>query len=62
MVLHKKKDPTKRRNYRGSSFVAHRGKILMKIMVHRLSEYCERMGILPEKQYGFRPNRSTTDK
>ena len=26
-----------------------------------LSEYCERVGILPEEQSGFRPNRSTTD-
>ena len=25
-----------------------------------LSEYCERVGILPEEQSGFRPNRSTT--
>ena len=27
----------------------------------RLSEYCERVGILREEQSGFRPNRSTTD-
>ena len=26
-----------------------------------LSEYCESVGILPEEQSGFRPNRSTTD-
>ena len=26
-----------------------------------LNEYCERVGILPEEQNGFRPNRSTTD-
>ena len=41
--------------------VAHAGKILLKIIARRLSEYCERVGILPEKQSGFRPNRSTTD-
>ena len=41
--------------------VAHAGKILLKIIARRLSEYCERVGILPEEQSGFRPNRSTTD-
>ena len=41
--------------------VAHAGKILLMIIARRLSEYCERVGILPEEQSGFRPNRSTTD-
>ena len=36
------------------------GNILLKIIARRLSEYCERVGILPENQSGFRPNRSTT--
>ena len=61
MVLHKKKDRTECGNYRGISLVAHAGKILLKIIARRLSEYCERVGILPEGQSGFRPNRSTTD-
>ena len=61
MVLHKKKDRTECSNYRGISLVAHAGKILLKIIARRLSEYCERVGILPEEQSGFRPNRSTTD-
>ena len=61
MVHHKKKDRTERGNYRGISLVAHTGKILLKIISRRLSEYCERVGILPEGQSGFRPNRSTTD-
>ena len=61
MALHKKKDRTECGNYRGNSLVAHAGKILLKIIARRLSEYCERVGILPEKQSGFRPNRSTTD-
>ena len=46
---------------RGISLVAHAGKILLKIIARRLSENCERVGILPEEQRGFRPNRSTTD-
>ena len=61
MVLHKKKDPTKCGSYTGISLVAHAGKILLKIIARRLSEYCERIGILSEEQRGFRPKRSTTD-
>ena len=61
MVLHKKKDQTECGNYRSISLVAHAGMILLKIIARRLSEYCERVGILPEEQSGFRPNRSTTD-
>ena len=51
MVLHKEGDRTE----------CGAGKILLKIIARRLSEYCERVGILPEEQSGFRPNRSTTD-
>ena len=61
MVLHKKKDQIECGNYRGISLVAHAGKILLKIIAHHLSEYCERSGVLPEEQSGFRPNRSTAD-
>ena len=41
--------------------MAHAGKVLLKIIARRLSDYCERLGTLPEEQCGFRPNRSTTD-
>ena len=61
MILHKKKGRTQCGNCRGILLVAHAGKILLKIIAHRLSEYCERVGILTEEQSGFRPNRSTTD-
>ena len=61
IVLHKKKDRTECGNYKGISLVTHAGKILLKITARRLSEYCERVGILPEEHSGFRPNRSTTD-
>ena len=57
----KKKDRTECGNYRGISLVAHAGKILLNIIARRLSEYCERVGILPEVQSDFRPNCSTTD-
>ena len=61
MALHKKKDETECGNYRDISLVAHIGKILLKIIARRLSEYCERVGILQEVKSGFRPNRFTTD-
>ena len=58
MVLHKKRHRTECGNCRGISLVAHVGKILLKIIACRLSEYCERVGILPEEQSGFRPKRT----
>ena len=61
IVLHKKKDRTECCNYRGIPLVVHAGKILVKIIARRLSEYCERVGIVREGHCGFRPNRSTTD-
>ena len=61
MVLHKKKDRIECGNYRGISLVAHAGKILLKIIARRLSEYYKRVEILPEEHSGFRPNRSTTN-
>ena len=60
-VLHKKKDRTECGNYRGISLVAHAGKVLLKVIAGRLSDYCERENILPEEQCGFRPQSSTVD-
>ena len=60
-VLHKTKDRTECGNYRGISFVAHAGKVLLKVIAGRLSDYCECENILPEEQCGFRPQRSTVD-
>ena len=59
-VLHKK-DRTECDNYRCISFVAHAGKVLLKIVATRLSAYCEATNLLPEEQCGFRPHHSTTD-
>ena len=61
MVPHKNKDWTECGNVMGISLVAQTGKMLLKIIASRISEYCERVGILPEEQSGFGPNRSTTD-
>ena len=61
MVLHKNKDRKECGKYRGDSPVAHAGKIMLKIIVRRLSVYCERMEILQEEKSVFRPNHSITD-
>ena len=53
-VLHKKKDRTECGNYRGASLVAHAVKILLKIITRRVSDYYQRVGILPEEQSGSR--------
>ena len=60
MVLHKKKDRKECGTYRGISLVAHAGKMLLKVIARRLSEYCECVEILPEEQSDFRLNRFTT--
>ena len=43
------------------SLLSHSGKLLLKIVASRLSNYCEAEGILPEEQCAFRPVRSTID-
>ena len=60
-VLHKKGDKTECGNYCAISLVSHAGKVLLKVVVRRLSAYCEAKGLLPEEHCGFRPDRSTTD-
>ena len=37
------------------------GKVLLKIVANRLGDFCEGAEILPEEQYGFRLQCSTTD-
>ena len=61
VVIYKKGDKTQCGNYRGISLISHAGKVLLKIVQHRLSDHLEKKGLLPEAQSGFRPGRSTTD-
>ena len=58
-VLHQKKDRPDCNNYRGISRVVYAGKVLLKMVASRLSNYCEAKELLPEEQCGFRPARST---
>ena len=60
-VLYKKSDRSNCNNYRGISLLSHAGKVFLKIVANRLSDYCEARGILPDEQCGFRPERSTVD-
>ena len=60
-VLHKKSDRSHCNNFRGISLVSHAGKVLLKIVANRLSDFCEAQQILPEEQCGFRPARSIID-
>ena len=55
IMLNKRKDKKECGNYRGISLVALSRKVLFKFIAGRLSDYCEREGILPEEQCGFRP-------
>ena len=49
------------RQLQSISLLSHADKMLLKIITCRVSECCERVGILPEEQSGFRPNRSSID-
>ena len=60
-VLYKKSDRSNCKYYRGISLLSHAGKVLLKLVANRLSDYCEAHGILPDEQCGFRPERSTVD-
>lgn len=46
-------------NYRGVSLLSIAGKIMARILLHRLQQVTD--SVLPESQCGFRANRSTTD-
>ena len=61
IVLFTKKHRTECGNYRGVSLVSNAGKVLLKLIDNRLSNYCEREGRRPEELFGFRPQRSTID-
>ena len=60
-VLHTKLDRSNCNNYKGISLLSHAGRVLLKIVANHFSDYCEAHGILPDKQCGFRPERSTVD-
>ena len=48
-------------NFRGISLINHLGKVLERIILNRLAPFAAASGIIPDYQYGFMTNRSTTD-
>ena len=48
-------------NYRGITLLSVVGKIYTSVLNLRVSNWCEKYGILSEEQAGFRPGRSTSD-
>jgi hypothetical protein len=60
-VLFKKGDIKNLENYRGISLISHTGKLLERLIYHRLSNIAEAYNWIPETQNGFRNKRSTID-
>jgi len=58
--IHKKKDKTDCKNYRGISLLNVPGKIYTKILQERLQRYMEE--VVAEEQAGFRRGRGTIDQ
>ena len=48
-------------NHRGISLLCIAGKILMRLILNRLSKHIGNIGLIPESQCGFIPGRGTTD-
>ena len=59
--IFKKGDRTLPKNYRGITLLPTMGKIFTKILRERLLHWAETKDLLNEAQFGFRPNRRTTD-
>ena len=60
-VLHKKVVKTKCGNYHGISLMFHPDEVRLVVVVRRHGYYYKAKGLLPEEQYRFRTDRSTTD-
>ena len=60
-MLFKKGDSANVSNYRSISLLNILSKIFASILQNRLYKWCVNFGVLSENQFGFRPNRSTTD-
>ena len=48
-------------NHRGISLLSVAGKVLARVLLNRLTQHVDELGILPESQCGFRTGRGTTD-
>jgi hypothetical protein len=48
-------------NHRGIALLCIAGKVLARLMLNRLIKHIDNIGLIPESQCGFRPNRGTSD-
>ena len=48
-------------NHRGIALLCIAGKVLARLMLNRLIKHIDKIGLIPESQCGFRPNRGTSD-
>ena len=60
ITLPKKGNLQQCQNYRTISLISHPGKVMLKIILHRLKPQAEK--IIAEEQAGFRAGRSTTEQ
>jgi hypothetical protein len=48
-------------NHRGITLLSVAGKVLARVLLHRLQVHLDKIQLIPESQCGFRPERGTTD-
>ena len=59
--VHKRGDTSKPENYRGIAVGSNLGKLFCSILNKRLSCFCEKHGIIPDTQVGFKKHSRTSD-
>jgi hypothetical protein len=48
-------------NFRPISLLSNLGKILERVIADKIDDFCEENDVIPQNQFGFRKNHSTTD-
>eukprot|EP00745_Piridium_sociabile_P017582 TRINITY_DN26378_c0_g1_i1.p1 TRINITY_DN26378_c0_g1~~TRINITY_DN26378_c0_g1_i1.p1 ORF type:complete len:149 (+),score=6.34 TRINITY_DN26378_c0_g1_i1:102-548(+) len=60
--IHKQGKPrTDKNSYRPIALTSHTCKLMEKVVLNRLTHYCEKYKVIPDNQAGFRKGRCTTD-
>lgn len=62
VMIHKKGDKLNPNNYRPIALLSSLLKLFIQVLQHRLTEWAEKCGILPEAQGGFRQQRGCDDQ
>ena len=61
-IYKKKGDPANADNYRGIAILSCYGKLFTCVLINRLFNYLESLGLLSEEQAGFRKGYDTVDR